>query len=196
MSLSHGWLHYASSYLLTLAACGPRSQDGESGTDQFSSSSTGDIASGTSGGEPDSDLSWLVGKYTSSCLPYPESPYVHGCKTDRSYELEFLPDGKMSSKTVFCAMSATQVEVGVYQPGATSGEAIIEPGEGFDHVYITGPTPEAVVRKTDDCMVMEITTGSAGLLNTTYFVRGEFEYVPEAQGCSAEVVATAVPECP
>lgn len=196
MPLSHGRLSRGATWLILIAACGPQRQEADPGTGDSSSSSSGGTAPDTSTGEPDNDVSWLVGKYTISCLPYPDPPFVHGCKTDRSYELEFLSNGTMTSTTIFCGMSATQVEIAVYKPTSVAGEAIIEPDEGFDHVYITGPTPGATARRTDDCMIIEVSTGSGGTGNTGYFVRGEFQYVPEAAGCLTEVVATVVPECP
>ena len=45
-------------------------------------------------------------------------------------------------------------------------------------------------------MIIEVSTTTGGPVNTGHFVRGEFEYVPDAQDCSMEVVAISVPECP
>jgi len=196
MPLIHRRLSCKIAGLMLLAACGPQRQGAEPGTGDSSSASSGGTAPETSTGEPDDDVSWLVGKYTSSCLPYPDPPFVHGCRTDTSYELEFHADGRMTSTRVFCGMSTTQVETGVYRPGSATGEALIEPDAGFDYFYVIGQTAQATARKTDDCMIIEVSTVSTGTVYTGYFVRGEFQYVPEEHGCTTEVVATAVPECP
>lgn len=182
--------------LFLLVSCGPEPATAADGTEESSSSVGEAETSSTSSGIAPDDLSWLVGSYTRACGSDSESPFVHGCKTDTSYELEFLPDGRMLSTRVFCGMATTQEETGMYRPGAIAGEAIIEPAAGFDQIYITGPVSAATARRSPDCMLIEVTTGAAGTLNTSPFVRGEFEYVPEPQGCSTEVVAVAVPECP
>jgi len=181
-----------------IAACGPEQLEVEA----ESTSSSGELhATGSdseaSSGDTEYDISWLVGKYTLSCAPYDSTqpPFVHGCLTDRSYELEFHADGTMTSTYVFCGMSSLQDEVGTFHSGTREGDALIEPAVGFDKVQIVGKSDSATATRTDDCMVVDLSYESAGGLNHHYFVRGEFQYVPQ-QGCTSEIAAISVPQCP
>jgi hypothetical protein len=92
-------------------------------------------------------------------------------------------------------MSDQQEEIGMFRSGSVEGEVLIEPADGFETVQVVGKSESAIATRTDDCMVVDLSYETAGGINHHYFVRGEFQYVPQ-EGCTSEVVAVSVPECP
>lgn len=158
----------------------------------------GDADAGASGeaGEPEDDLSWLVGKFTESCSTDFESAFVDGCSAQRFDEFEFHADGTMTAVDVLCGVRGKRPEVAVFAPGPEPGTATVTPAEGFDFIWIPGSTAtETTVSRTEDCLIISARNNDRPD-NVFYYLRGSFDYRPPTEGCDAEAFPTEVPECP
>jgi hypothetical protein len=148
-------------------------------------------------GEPEDDLSWLLGKYVTACGTDFETTRVYDCSKPFFHEIEFHADGTMTGVEVMCGNPATSFEVAVFGPDQEPGVATLKPAEGFDYVRIAGGTPdEATIHRTEDCFILEVRITSAGTDYVDYYYRGSFGYIPPVEGCAAEIFPTEVPECP
>lgn len=177
----------------TMLGCGPEA----SGDPVSESSSTGDgSGSEESTTEAADDLSWLIGRYVASCLPFDAVPLVHECKSDTFHELEFSADGIMKSTRVMCGDRWEIAELGHFSLGSAVGTASVQPAPGFSEIYVVGFVQSATVYRTPDCFVLELEADSGASTTRHKFVRGEFDYAAQPEGCVVEAFATAVPECP
>jgi hypothetical protein len=71
------------------AGCGP--SVGDDDADAAEDGEEGEV------GEPEDDLSWLLGKFTSSsCGTDFDTAEVSGCSAPNFHEIEFHPDGTMT----------------------------------------------------------------------------------------------------
>ena len=172
------------------AGCGP--SVGNDDADAGENGEEGEV------GEPDDDLSWLLGKFTSSsCGTDFDTAEVSGCSAPNFHEIEFHADGTMTGVDVMCGNPATFPEVAVFGPGPEPGVATLEPAEGFDFVRISGGTPkEATLHRTEDCFILEVRMGTFGTNHVHYYYRGSFGYIPPVEGCASEAFPTEAPECP
>lgn len=171
------------------AGCGP--SVGDDDADAGENGEEGEV------GEPDDDLSWLLGKFVKACGNDLDDVYVNDCSKSFFHEIEFHADGTMTGVEVMCGNPATVPEVAVFGPGPVPGAATLEPAEGFDHVYISGGYPaEARLNRTEDCFILEVQMRYGSTDYVHYYSRGSFGYIPPVEGCAAEIFPTEVPECP
>ncbi len=177
--------------LLFAAGCGPSSGNSDGG-------GTAEGTDSTAGPDDPNDLSWLVGRYLLPCQADSfERVSIDGCFEQLYHEVEFHPDGSMTGAQVMCGSRAPLDLVAEYRPGDAAGVAVIEPGQGFDKVYLYGHAKRAEVRRTSDCMKIEVLREQDfGPSPVIYYIRGSFDYLPPAEGCGAEIFPTEVPVCP
>jgi hypothetical protein len=171
------------------AGCGP--SVGDDDADAGENGEEGEV------GEPDDDLSWLLGKFVKACGNDFDEVYVNDCSKSFFHEIEFHADGTMTGVEVMCGNPAKLPEVAVFGPGPVRGAATLEPADGFDHVYISGGYPaEASLHQTEDCFILEVRMRTFGSDSVHYYSRGSFGYIPPVEGCAAEIFPTEVPDAP
>jgi hypothetical protein len=103
----------------------------------------------------------------------------------------------MTAAEVLCGSRVPLDLVAEYRPGETAGVALVEPAEGDEKVNLHGAVLRGEVRRTSDCMKIEVVRESAGVVYAPiYFIRGSFDYIPPIDGCDVEAYPTEVPVCP